>query len=425
MVMSTASYPLVVRGILRDPELVMSKVQRAVDSGLIERAPNAWQVCLGILRMSQRLLFRWDTVGTAPAAPVRKNWRAQLLQYRPARFPFLVKEKLIAPFDLTGMLASPEQVRRHVMGAYHAGDEFHYDLQLLSIYPGELERLRDEVRDLVRHDTPRHRFLRDLNAYEGYHESLAEAVEQAIEHGVHRPELDDDPDWSLVGYLDWCARQPQTAAETWALQRSGRFELERGRLPTPRPGDERLDELLALGPRELMRVLQAGHPIDPESLVDKSYRGVSLGLPSVVDRLAWKTFQKTFHRDPETGALVGWNVRLHQDGYGAPLRPRQRGGKDMSFGHFHVVSPEGRGLPRGSGRGLLIDYSRPRKPAHDLMAHLRDPIVALESGSAEFLLGWSYLELGPRRVPTPSFFLLSHPEPLDPAVARDARRGLS
>ena len=62
----------------------------------------------------------------------------------------------------------------------------------------------------------------------------------------------------------------------------------------------------------------AGHPVDPAQLEGWVYRGTSLGLPSLVERLTWKTFQKAFWRDPATGRLLGWNVRLEQDGLDAP-----------------------------------------------------------------------------------------------------------
>lgn len=225
---STETYPLHVRLILRKPERVMANVRRALETGLVKEAPNAWQVCQGVLRMYHRMFFRSETVGHAPSVPVRNNLRAKLMAYRPLRFPFLVKERVIAPFDLSGMLSSPRRIRRHMMGAYHAGDEFHYDLQLLSLRPGAIEILRDEVNALIEHDTPRHLFLRDLNAYEGYHEALASAVDRALSEGVHDAELDANPDWSLVGYLNWCSRQPKTRSETLALYRTGKFRFEDG-----------------------------------------------------------------------------------------------------------------------------------------------------------------------------------------------------
>jgi len=76
------------------------------------------------------------------------------------------------------------------------------------------------------------------------------------------------------------------------------------------------------------------------------------------------------------------------------------------------VGTQGRSMPPGADKGLLIDYSVPKKPAFDMMRHLRDPIVAIRKNDATTLLGWSYLEVGGRQVGTPSFFLLSNPRPL-------------
>lgn len=226
--MSNHDHPWYVNRLLRRPERILANVRLAHEAGLITKVPNEWQLCLGILRMWHRMAFRPETVGTATSAAVRDNPRARAMTYRPLRFPFLVKEKVITPLDLTGMLSSPERIRSHMLGAYHAGNEFHYDLQLLSFRPGELEILRDQVRDLLARDTPRHRWIRDLTVYEGYHEALAEAVDSALDHGVFNAELDGDPDWSLVGYLNWCARQPPTQPETRALRLAGKFRIEQG-----------------------------------------------------------------------------------------------------------------------------------------------------------------------------------------------------
>jgi len=226
--MSTQHNPWYVNRILRRPGRIMDNVRLAHEAGLVAKPPNEWQLFLGVLRMWHRMAFRPETVGTAASATVRDNRRARLMLYRPLRFPFLVKERVITPGDLTGMISSPGRIRSHMIGAYHAGNEFHYDLQLLSFRAGELEKLRDQVQDLLKQDTARHRWIRDLAVYEGYHESLAEAVDHALEHGVFNAGLDDDPDWSLVGYLDWCARQPETQPETRALRRAGKFRIDRG-----------------------------------------------------------------------------------------------------------------------------------------------------------------------------------------------------
>jgi hypothetical protein len=80
------------------------------------------------------------------------------------------------------------------------------------------------------------------------------------------------------------------------------------------------------------------------------------------------------------------------DGARTPMRVR---GQPRCFGHYEVKPNE---------RGLLIDYGT--------WARARDPIVALETGSVERLLGWTYLDLGVARVGTPSFFLLEREGPL-------------
>lgn len=159
---------------------------------------------------------------------------------------------------------------------------------------------------------------------------------------------------------------------------------------------------------ELEHVLASGHAIDPRALDDTEYRGVSVGLPAWVERLTWKTFKKVFHRDPNTGALRGWNVRIEQHGVEGPFAPKLRRGEPVTFGHFEVVEPDaGARLP-----GLLIDYGRGGNRRHDPVRRLRDPIVAVNDGDATVLLGWTYLDLGRTRLGTPSFFTLERDVPL-------------
>ncbi len=74
---------------------------------------------------------------------------------------------------------------------------------------------------------------------------------------------------------------------------------------------------IALRGRALAELLAEGHSIDSRALEGFAYRGISLGVPDLVVRFSWRTFQKTFHRLPD-GRLVGWNVRAEQRGLGAP-----------------------------------------------------------------------------------------------------------
>jgi len=162
------------------------------------------------------------------------------------------------------------------------------------------------------------------------------------------------------------------------------------------------DQVLALDRAGLAAALAGGSAIEESSLDDSQYRGISLGLPHLIEALTWKTFRKTFHRDRTSGRLRGWNVRLAQTGIDGPSVAL------ATFGHYGVV---GLGAtPRPCGPGLLIDYSAGTRGP---MGRLRDPIVAVNRGSVELLLGWSYLELGVWQVPTPSYFLLVREGPLE------------
>jgi hypothetical protein len=164
-------------------------------------------------------------------------------------------------------------------------------------------------------------------------------------------------------------------------------------------------ELRTASTKVLRAHIVNGHPVDPAALAGWVYRGTSLGLPRIVERLTWKNFQKTFYREPNTGRLIGWNVRLEQDGIDAPSRPKLRRGQPVTEWHYEVIAPGGVPAPAGFDRGLIIDYGRGRVP--DLsMRFVKDPLVALTPGSADELLGVSYVAVGGRCVETPTYFTL-------------------
>lgn len=166
------------------------------------------------------------------------------------------------------------------------------------------------------------------------------------------------------------------------------------------------NDFLEMPRKELLRHLCEGYPIPPEALDDTEYRGVSLGLPGFIERMTWKTFKKVFHRDP-AGHLRGWNVRMTQNGIDGPFTPMTtRAGGPRTFGHYRVVDCAGERVHKGADNGLLIHYGLGGNSLLDPMRRIRDPIVAVNQGSTELLLGWSYLDLGWFRVGTPSFFTL-------------------
>jgi hypothetical protein len=217
--------PLFAWLLLWNPGRIQDSLARVRDAGIVERVPNIWQIFLGVARMVHRLIFRTGTVGTCTAQPVRSTWRAKLLDYRAIRLPFLIVERVVAPLDLSGLVSSPDRIIRHLLGAHHDGVQFVYDLQILALYPGKLEELRDAARAVVESDGPRARWLRDLTVFEGYHEGLLAAAERAIAEGAFTSREDGgvnvDPDISLLGYLRWCACQPASPGATLRALRRG------------------------------------------------------------------------------------------------------------------------------------------------------------------------------------------------------------
>ncbi|MBI2393327.1 MAG: hypothetical protein HYV09_27335 [Deltaproteobacteria bacterium] len=170
-------------------------------------------------------------------------------------------------------------------------------------------------------------------------------------------------------------------------------------------------ELLHASTRELREHIVHGHPVDPHAIEGWAYRGTSLGLPSFVERLTWKTFQKTFHRD-SAGRLVGWNVRLEQDGIDSPSRPKLRRGRPVTEWHYEVIEPRGVPTPPGFDRGLIIDYSRGPNPPGPVRL-TKDPLVSLSPDDCDELLGVSYLVVSGRCVETPTYFTLERDHPID------------
>jgi hypothetical protein len=149
---------------------------------------------------------------------------------------------------------------------------------------------------------------------------------------------------------------------------------------------------------ELGRRFEAGGPIAPDELAGFGFRGISLGLPPLLERLSWKTFAKVFVTDGD--AVRGFNLRIVQNSgqnvgqnggdVSGPYRPRRR---DARFGEM-VARPE--------GERTLLDYAGPNPWWHPL-GPMRDVLVRLDG---ETILGRLLIAVGPGRLPTPSYFTL-------------------
>ncbi len=213
-------HPLLGYFLLLRPDTVRANVEAAGNADVIDCAPNTWQLCLGALRMWHRILSGSETIGTSSGPPPRKTLRARLLNPRLFRLPPLLAEGAVAPWDLTGLLSSPDRITRHLLAA----NQFVFDLQLLASHPGRLEALIDEVEKVVAGQHPRGEWLRDLTVYSGYHESLLEAARGASQGDfkVNERKL-NDPDLTLTGLLRWCARAPTSPRQSLTAWRRSEF----------------------------------------------------------------------------------------------------------------------------------------------------------------------------------------------------------
>lgn len=188
----------------------------------------------------------------------------------------------------------------------------------------------------------------------------------------------------------------------------------------PSPDSLTLADLLKMDNAQLHRIIERAYPLDLDALAGKQYQGVDLSLPALVNKILWKTFRKTFHRDPGSAVVRGWNVRMEQrgiDGERVPMRGRD--GKVKSFGHYQVCSAAGVAFPRGWKGTHYLDYRVAGNKPLDWPANAGFcPLVAVNEGSMDLLLGWEIFKLGPLAVPLPDYWALRLEGPLEEVVAR-------
>ncbi len=175
-----------------------------------------------------------------------------------------------------------------------------------------------------------------------------------------------------------------------------------------------LTDLMAMDRRQLHAIIERAHPLDLSALENKQYQGVDLSLPPFINRILWKTFRKTFYRDPQSGVLRGWNVRMEQTGIDGPPVPKKRAGKTWTFAHYEVRSAAGLRFPRGWQGPHYLDYGIPGNPFGENLGYT--PLVAVNEGSMDLLLGWEVFKLGPLFIPLPDYWALRLEGPLEEVV---------
>ena len=175
-----------------------------------------------------------------------------------------------------------------------------------------------------------------------------------------------------------------------------------------------LAQLLQMSGDELFAIVQRGAPLDLDAIADTTYTGIDLSMPAWFHKLMWKSFRKTFHRDPVSGRIRGWNVKVEQVGWDAPPPAKVDGkGVPLTFGHYEVRAATGLTFPRGWHGGHFLDYRVAGNHAMDFPANCGYcPLVAVNPGSSELLLGWEIFNVAGMQIPLRDFWLLKREGPL-------------
>lgn len=183
-----------------------------------------------------------------------------------------------------------------------------------------------------------------------------------------------------------------------------------------------LEDLLGMDAGQLQAVMDRGHALEPEALAETQYLGVDLSMPRAGQWLLWQTFRKTFHHDAEEGELRGWNVRMEQTGVrGEAIPMRDRKGGLKHFGHYRVRSARGKQWPRDWKGANFLDYGTAGNPAWDLARFGYTPLVAVNEGSMDLLLGWEVFKVGRLFLPVPLYWALELQGPLEEVVGVPGR----
>lgn len=179
----------------------------------------------------------------------------------------------------------------------------------------------------------------------------------------------------------------------------------------------RLEEMLSMKSGDLRAIIERGAPLDLDAIADSTYTGIDLSLPAWVHRILWKTFRKTFHKDPQSGVIRGWNVKVQQTGWDTPPEPkRDSKGRPITFGHYEVRSAEGKPFPRGWKGAHYLDYRFAGNKFADWPARAGYcPLVSVNPGESELLLGWEVFNVGGALVPIDDYWVLKREGPLAPA----------
>ncbi|MEI2701560.1 MAG: hypothetical protein V9E83_04060 [Baekduia sp.] len=177
-----------------------------------------------------------------------------------------------------------------------------------------------------------------------------------------------------------------------------------------------LDDLMSLTGRQLHRILDAAHPFDEDAVAGHHFVGADLSMPALGHKLLWQTFRKSFVRDEQHGDVRGWNTRMEQRGiHGAQVPMLRRDGSDKTFAHYRVRDARTQRWPRGWHGEQYLDYKVAGNGIGDRWTFT--PLVAVNEGSSELLLGWEIFKVAGRLISPSMYWALQRGGPVEQPVA--------
>jgi hypothetical protein len=176
-----------------------------------------------------------------------------------------------------------------------------------------------------------------------------------------------------------------------------------------------LDDLMTLPAAELQAIMDRAYDFNPDELVGRQYLGTDLSMPKIGQAILWQTFRKTFVRDEQHGDVRGWNVRMEQHGIHGQQTPiLDKDGSQKPFGHYRIRPAAGIKWPRGWAGRYYFDYGIAGNTVLDRWGFT--PVVAVNEGSSDLLLGWEIFKVGPKMIAPALYWALQADGPLDVVV---------
>ena len=172
------------------------------------------------------------------------------------------------------------------------------------------------------------------------------------------------------------------------------------------------EELREMSNDQLDELMENGHPVDPKEIEGFEFKGLNVGVPELLKMFAQK-FKKCFYRDPITGELRGWNLKIKQDReLDGPWETTSDDIRKTAHGFYKVYPAADDDTFNHYSQALLINYGEGDNPALDVTSLLRDYMVCVNEGDTSLLLGKAYLDFGLFNLPSQGFFILDKDCPL-------------